>query len=101
MNRHGGENEHSVLLESNLQLNRLAVYGRYEFVQKSAGELAVDFADEHELFNVNALTLGVNYSLLRHFNKNFSLGAQGSLFMAAESLEDRKRVVSGKRVEVG
>lgn len=87
MNRHDGENEHSFLLESNLQLDRLAAYGRYEFVQKSAGELAVDFADEHELFDVNALTLGLNYTLLRQFRTNFSIGAQGSLFMADERLD--------------
>jgi hypothetical protein len=37
-----GINEHSVLYEANLQLNKRAVYGRYEFAQKSASELDLE-----------------------------------------------------------
>lgn len=46
--------EHSFTLESNLQHNRLAIYSRYEWIQKSAEELQVDNFEEHQLFNINA-----------------------------------------------
>jgi hypothetical protein len=87
LNRHDGENEHSFLLESNLQLDRFALYGRYEWVQKSAAELALEGFDEHDSFNINALTLGTNYTVLRQLSTNFALGVQGSLFAAEQALD--------------
>jgi hypothetical protein len=83
----GHHKEHSLTAESNLQLNRFALYGRYEWVQKSSGELQVveQFGDE-ELFNINALTLGTNYTVFRRWNTNFSLGVQGSVYMADSRL---------------
>jgi hypothetical protein len=83
----GHHKEHSLTAESNLQLDRFALYGRYEWVQKSSGELQVveQFGDE-ELFNINALTLGTNYTVFRRWNTNFSLGVQGSVYMADSRL---------------
>jgi hypothetical protein len=79
--------ENSFTLESNLQLDKFAVYGRYENVQKSAEELFLGGEFEgHELFQIQALTLGLNYSLLREFNTNFTLGAQGSYYAADSRL---------------
>ena len=73
--------ENSVTLESNLQLDKLAVYGRYEYVEKSAEELALEAQFDHDTkFNVNALTLGLNYTVLRQFNTNFTLGVQGTWY---------------------
>ncbi|WP_345160351.1 hypothetical protein [Pontibacter saemangeumensis] len=34
--------EHSFLLESNLQSDKFAIYGRYELVQKSSEELGFE-----------------------------------------------------------
>jgi hypothetical protein len=31
--------------------------------------------------NINALSLGVNYTILRQFETNLAIGAQGSRFM--------------------
>lgn len=80
--------EHSVTLESNLQLDRLALYGRFENVEKSAGELVLDQFEGHESFTIRALTLGVNYSIFRSMNTNFALGAQGSVFSADSELDE-------------
>ncbi|MDX5420882.1 MAG: hypothetical protein LPK14_01395 [Hymenobacteraceae bacterium] len=80
--------EHSFLLESNLQNDRFAVYGRYEFVQKSAAELGFeeDLFGHDELFGVNALTVGANRQVFEVGTVNFNLGAQVSLFRAEEGL---------------
>jgi hypothetical protein len=84
-----GENhqENSFTLESNLQLDRFAVYGRYEYIEKSAEELLLEQFEAHELFEIRALTIGVNYTVLREWNTNFSLGAQGSLYAAGSELD--------------
>jgi hypothetical protein len=79
--------ENSFTLESNLQLDRLAIYGKYENVDKSAEELALEQFDAKDIFNINALTLGLNYTFLRQFKTNIAVGAQGSLFMADSSLD--------------
>jgi hypothetical protein len=79
--------ENSFTLESNLQLDRFALYGRFENIEKSADELVLDAFDDHELFSVNALTLGVNYTILRHWSTNLALGVQGSVYSADERLD--------------
>jgi hypothetical protein len=79
--------EHSFLLESNLQLDRLAIYGRYEFVQKSAEELGFNHLDAEAPWNINAITLGANYTVLRQWKTNFSLGAQATVSMAPPDLD--------------
>jgi hypothetical protein len=78
--------EHSILLESNLQLNRTAIYGRYEHIQKSAHELNIDLNGTEELFSINALTLGGSYNFLHAFNTNFRIGIQGSAFLSPSKL---------------
>ena len=79
--------EHSLTLESNLQLDRFAVYGRYEWVQKSADELQVAGFEDHHLFNVNALTLGTNYTAINLLQTNIAIGIQGSLYMPESDLD--------------
>jgi hypothetical protein len=79
--------ENSFTLESNLQLDRLAVYGKYENIDKSAGELVLNEFEENKIFNISALTLGVNYTMLRQLKTNFAIGAQGSVFMADAALD--------------
>lgn len=80
--------ENSFTLESNLQLDKFAVYGRYENIDKSAEELALeDEFDHSSIFNVNAVTLGMNYTILRQFKTNFTLGAQGTLYAADSALD--------------
>lgn len=79
--------ENSFTFESNLQLDRLALYGRFENIEKSASELLLDGFEDHDLFKINALTLGLNYTFLRQWNTNFAFGAQGSIYSADERLD--------------
>lgn len=88
LNNKGHEhNEHSVLLESNLMVNKTNFYGRYEFVQKDPEELALSGFGHDESFNINALTLGANYRLFNFANTDVSLGAQGSIYFTPKGLE--------------
>jgi hypothetical protein len=79
--------ENSFTLESNLQLDRFAVYGRYEHIEKSAEELLLEQFEAHELFEIKALTMGVNYTIFTEWETNFSLGVQGSLYEAESELD--------------
>ncbi|WPP52020.1 hypothetical protein [Catalinimonas niigatensis] len=81
--------EHSITLESNLQLNRFGVYGRYEWIQKSAEELQVEVVEEdHHLFKINTLTIGSSYIFLKALNTNLAVGVQGSIYMAESTLDE-------------
>jgi len=82
-----GHAEHSFLLESNLQFNKLAVYGRYEFVQKDPDELYLEGFEHDTKFNINAVTLGTNYRIFQFSNTNISLGIQGSLYFTPKDLQ--------------
>lgn len=82
-----GHAEHSFLLESNLQLNKLAIYGRYEFVQKDPDELSLEGFDHDTRFDINALTLGTNYRLFQFANTNLSIGLQGSIYFSPKELQ--------------
>jgi hypothetical protein len=80
--------EHSVLLESTVQTHKMAWYGRYEWLQKSAEELGFDdhLLGHDRTFPINALTLGVNRQLFQLATINAHLGSQVSLFRTAEEL---------------
>jgi hypothetical protein len=84
-----GEDHHenSFTIESNLQLDRFAIYGRFENIEKSAGELLLTTFEDHDLFKINALTLGLNYTILRQWSTNLALGAQGTLYAADKRLD--------------
>ncbi|MBN8584296.1 MAG: hypothetical protein J0M37_04310 [Ignavibacteria bacterium] len=82
-----GHAEHSFLLESNLQLNKLAIYGRYEFVQKDPDELSLEGFDHDTRFDINTLTLGTNYRLFQFANTNLSIGLQGSIYFSPKELQ--------------
>lgn len=78
-NNHHGEGENSFLAESSLQLDKLAIYGRYENVRKSTEELGITaFADNPGVgpFSINNLTLGTNYRIVQTHNSDLVLGAQ-------------------------
>jgi len=82
--------ENSFLYEVTLQLDKTAIYGRYEWVEKNAGELNLNiFNNGHEaIFNIQALTIGANTVFLRKAGFNFAIGAQGSVFIADERLNN-------------
>ena len=82
---HGG-NEHSFLAESNLQLQQNAIYGRYEFVEKSSHELQLEDQLGHGKFNVHAFTLGYARILATVWKTNLSIGAQGTVNVEEKAL---------------
>jgi hypothetical protein len=79
--------EHSALLESNLQIRKTGLYGRYEIIQKGADELKINLNGTDELFLINALTIGASYNLLNALNTNFRIGMQGSAFLTPSKLQ--------------
>lgn len=91
LNDAGGDHlEHSFLAESNAQLNKMNVYFRYEFVQKSSDELGITATDDvhdHEILNIHALTAGLSHQLFSSFNTTFNLGAQGTVNFINKDLE--------------
>ncbi len=83
----GNAEEHSITAESNVQLDKLAVYGRYEFVQKSLDELNLTPASVNAaLFNVHAITLGVNHRLFQTFKTDVTLGIQATAYLIPDGL---------------
>jgi len=90
MNKTPGQDaEHAVLGELSWRMKKLALYGRYEWVQKSVEELALDETvfGENTLFPVNVFTVGFNYDLLNIGQTRLALGAQGSLYHVPSSLD--------------
>jgi len=87
-NRHHGVTQPSVLLENSLQLHKTAIYGRYEFVQKDAGELDLEaMFPSNPNFNINAVTLGVNHVLTTLKQTNLTAGVQTTLNVSPRALQ--------------
>jgi len=84
----GHNSENSFLLEASWKMKSLALYSKYEYVEKSVEELSLDgnVYGSDALFPVNAFTLGLNYDVL-HFGKtNLSAGTQFSYYHADKKL---------------
>jgi len=82
--------EHSVLLESAWSQKKNAIYGRYEFVEKSGEELNLNenIFDHDEKFPVNAVTAGVNRNVFAIGKTNISIGAQATFYFTPRELEN-------------
>lgn len=78
----GDHSSNAMLLEATLKVRRLAVYSRYEWVQKSVEELNLStaYGDEHRVFGVNAITAGGAYDLFHIKPIIVAGGAQVSLY---------------------
>jgi len=77
----GHDGENSALAEASWRKKRLALYGRYEWVQKSVEELALDAGFfGGALFPVQALTGGFNYDLLTIGKARIAGGAQLTVY---------------------
>jgi hypothetical protein len=81
-------NEHAALLESAYVLHRFSIFGRYEMVQKSVHELYLneEAYGHDELFNINAVTLGLSYDVIESKAFRLALGAQGTYYAPDEGL---------------
>jgi hypothetical protein len=86
----GHDGENAALLEAALNLRRSAFYLRYEWVQKSVEELALneDIYGGHTLFAVNSLSAGVNYDLFHIKPVNVAIGGRFSFYHADSKLND-------------
>src|SRR5205809_4931073 len=82
MNKQKNEDgENAVLLEASYRMNKLDLFGRYEYVQKSTEELVLDEGlYGNTLFPVSAYTLGFNYDLLNIGKTIIAAGSHFTLY---------------------
>lgn len=82
------QKEHSLLIEGTQQLPKQAIYGRYEFVQKSAEELNLENGFKEKTFNIHKITLGTNRRLFYAGPIELLAGLQASLNVPPNSLQN-------------
>lgn len=80
------KSENAFLFETSWNRNKLALYGRYEYVQKSAEELVLVEAFGMAVFYVNALSLGFNYDIFKTGKLVMAGGSQFTLYNADSRL---------------
>lgn len=80
--------EHAALLEGTYNLRKTAVYGRYEWVQKSGEELNLQGPADGYLgiVPVQAITAGASYDILNIGKTKIALGGQLSLYSPDKQL---------------
>jgi len=90
MNKTKGQNgENAFLLEASRRKNKLALYSRFERVQKSTEELSLNVLVYGEaVFPVNSFTVGFNYDLLRVRKTKLAGGSQVSFYHADQRLDN-------------
>jgi hypothetical protein len=90
--------EHSVMAESNLQLDRAnSVFGRVEYVRKSGEELVLPEPLGSEEFDIGSLSLGYVREFAGYRGATFGVGARGAINLISEALEG----AYGSRTPVG
>lgn len=87
---------HSLLLESDLDFGKIAVYTRVDWTQKNTHELGLDhhgeanpeggLFDEHDVFNIGTWTLGAARDVATFGDLRVMIGAQGTLYRVPEDL---------------
>ena len=82
-----GQKENSFLLEGNYQFLKNALYGRYEYVQKSEEELDLDARLYHGNFSIHALTAGYNRQLLNFSAIDLNAGTQLTIYGVDSALQ--------------
>ncbi|WAC10273.1 hypothetical protein [Dyadobacter pollutisoli] len=90
LNNAGGHHkENSLLLETNVQLNKWAVYGRYEWVQKSSAELGLTWYDviPKERFPISLFSVGVNRQIASFGSTLLQAGGQIGVYAVDKYLE--------------
>jgi hypothetical protein len=81
------ESENALLLEGSWRIKKSAIYTRYEFTEKSGGELLLEPAfEDHDIFGVHAFSLGYNYDLLEVKKIRLAIGGQWSIYGASAKL---------------
>ena len=79
--------QHSVMLESNLQLDRSStVYGRLEYVRKSSEDLRIPGVEDQP-YDIGSLSLGYVRELAWWKGATVGLGARGGISLVPAALE--------------
>jgi Protein of unknown function (DUF2911) len=81
-----GHQEQSILLESNYQTGKQAVYGRYEWVEKSTDELQL-FSLGDSILPIQSFTIGTNRSIASWLKTDVAIGAQATFSFLSSELE--------------
>lgn len=90
--------EHSLLFETNAQLNdQDSFFGRAEWVQKSAEELVIAGAAPDAQFDVTALVLGYVREVAQYGGASLGLGVRGSVSFVPDGLNS----TYGTRIPAG
>lgn len=86
----GHDGENAALLEASYRVRKLELYTRYEWVQKSGEELVLNTEqfDTHDLYPVNALSLGAHYDVLTLGKVRVAAGGQLNIYQADSRLDD-------------
>lgn len=82
------EAENAFLLEASWNRNKLALYGRFENVEKSAEELILEEIFDETVFPISAATIGFNYELLGFKKLVIAGGSQFTLYDADNRLNN-------------
>lgn len=86
---HSHDYENAALMEAAWIIRRLAIYGRYEYIQKSIEELNLSQNEYGQnLFIVMPLTVGFNFNLAQFNLFHMAIGAQGSYYWNDNRLTD-------------
>lgn len=101
VNKHKeSKGENAVLIEASLRQEKLALYTRYEWTQKSVEELDLNEADfkVNTVFPVNAFTLGFNYDLFSFNKARLAAGSQFTIYSSDSRLNNLygKTPISGQ-----
>jgi hypothetical protein len=81
--------EHSLIAESNLQLDGVnTVFGRVEYVRKSAEDLVIEPAGPEAEFDIVTLSVGYIREFAAFQGATLGLGARGAINFIPESLEE-------------
>jgi hypothetical protein len=90
--------EHSIMAESNLQLDVAnSIFGRVEYVRKSGNELSLPGTPSAAEFDIGNLSLGYVREFAGHRGATFGVGARGAINLIPRALED----AYGSRTPVG
>jgi hypothetical protein len=83
------DGEHAALFEAAYRVKKISLYSRFEWVQKSTEELNLNENIYGEnLFGVNALSLGLNYDILKFSKFRTALGGQVSFYNTNNALNN-------------
>jgi hypothetical protein len=96
-----GSWQHSLMAESNLQLDRAnSIFGRLEYVRKRGAELSLADPLRDREFDIGSVSLGYVRELARFGGATVGLGARGALSLIPDGLEPvyRTRTPAGLAV---